>query len=182
MDVRGYGAGGRSARRRGRARIESSALIGDLAQSTAQPPIAEVDRLVRAIEAIDDEHARLEEEQGALRTHLDLLSRLGPAVPPIPQHVSHGTRSIPLAGRRPGLRPGATGLARGSRAVHRRSQPWAHAVSRQKLVEEVRKLSGGPVLPSPRRCYQVTATLSGQGLVDVWLTYDRRGAGSQPTT
>lgn len=181
VDVQGYGAGGRgTAVEVARIEIERP-LIGDLAQSTAQLPIAEVDRLVRAIEAIDDEHARLEEERGALRVHLDLLSRLGPAVPPIPSTSSHGSPLNP-AGWADGLafvRARQATLADRALSIDDRSHELTR--SRTKLVEEVRKLSGGPVLPSPRRCYQVTATLSGQGLVDVWLTYMTSGARWQPT-
>ena len=122
VDVQGYGAGGRGHRGRGRADRIERPLIGDLAQSTAQLPIAEVDRLVRAIEAIDDEHARLEEERGALpgSPRPAVVARSGCAADS--EYVKSRQPAQPRRlGGRFGLRPGATGHARGSRAVHRRS-------------------------------------------------------------
>lgn len=181
VDVQGYAAAGRPAAV-DVARIEiDRPLIGDLAQSTATLPLAEVRRLVGAIEAIDDETARLAEDSRSIRGHVDLLMRLSPAVPPIPSNSGRGTPLNPAgwADSLAFVRARQASLDERSQAIEDRRHELAR--TRAKLIEEVRKLSGSPALASPRRCYEVTATLTGHGLVDVWLTYMTHGARWQPS-
>lgn len=181
VDVQGHGAAARAGAV-DVARIEiDRPLFGDLAQSTAGLPIAEVQRLVSALEAIDDELSRLAEEAGVLQRHLDLLSALSPITPPVP---NNGGRPSPLspagwADSMAFVRARQAQISERSQGIEDRRHELAR--SRAKLAEEVHKLGGGPALSAPRRCYQVTATLAGQGLVDVWLTYITAGAKWQPT-
>jgi len=164
------------------ARIEiETPLLGDLKSAAERLPITEVKRLISTIEAIDDELARLAEEDAALRKHQDLLSQLSPTVPPLPQTGGKGSPLNPT-----GWGAGLAFLRSRQETLHRRSHDieerrFQLAQGRQQIADSLQAAQGEPGWTTPRRCLQVTATLRGQGLTDAWLSYRTRGARWEPT-
>ncbi len=164
------------------ARIEiETPLLGDLKSAAERLPITEVKRLISAIEAIEDELARLAEEDAALSKHQDLLSHLSPTVPPLPQTGGRGSPLNPT-----GWGAGLAFLRSRQETLHRRSHDieqrrFQLAQQRQQIADSLQAAQGEPGWATPRRCLQVTATLRGQGLTDAWLSYRTRGARWEPT-
>ncbi len=176
VDVQGHGSSVEVAR----IEIENP-LLGDLKSATDRLPIAEVQRLVDALEGIDDALARTAEEDSALRQHLDLLSRLIPQAPPLPQTGGKGAPLNPT-----GWTGGLAFLRGRQEALHRRSQDLKERrfelqQQRQQIEQSLRSQGGSAGLSSAHRCLQVTATLHGRGLTDAWLSYRTRGARWEPT-
>lgn len=164
------------------ARIEiETPLLGDLKSTTDNLPIAEVKRLIDALEGIDDDLSRFSEEESALQRHQSLLSSLSPAVPPVPQSGGKGSPLNPV-----GWGTGLSFLRSRQEALHRRSQDldaqrFELQKKRQQIEQSLITAHGGQGWTSPRRCLQVTATLHGHGVTDVWLSYRTRGARWEPT-
>ncbi|MBL9008292.1 MAG: mucoidy inhibitor MuiA family protein [Myxococcales bacterium] len=176
VDVQGHGSAVDVAR------IEiATPLVGDLQSLTDSLPIAEVKRLIDALEGIEDELARLSEEASAVQKHVVLLSQLTPAVPPLPQNGGKGSPLNPT-----GWGAGLAFLRSRQEALHQRSHEiderrYELEQQRQQLEKSLQLAQGGSGWASPHRCWQVTATLHGHGLVDAWLSYRTNGARWEPT-
>lgn len=176
VDVQGHG----SAVDVARIEIETP-LLGDLKSLTDSLPIAEVKRLIDALEGIEDELARLNEEASAVQKHVALLAQLTPAVPPLPQN---GGKASPL--NPTGWGAGLAFLRSRQEALHQRSHDiderrYELGQQRQQLEKSLQLAQGGSGWASPHRCWQVIATLHGHGLIDAWLSYRTSGARWEPT-
>jgi hypothetical protein len=138
-------------------------------------PAGEAQQLLHDLERLDDQLARINEEDSAYRSQLALLSRLSPAAPPLPTSpVSGGARVV----LNPAGWTGALAFVRTAeeklqeRLAENAEKALVLSRKRQQLSEQARLYGGA----GQRAGYRVTPTLHGQGEVELWLSYMTTGA------
>lgn len=151
--------------------------IGRVEASELPLPVSEAEKLLRALDQLDDQLTRVQAENQAYRTQASAVTRMlpTPGAPP-PQGPADLVRPPPRL-TATGW-PGALQFVRQSaERLHTKIRETDEALrklrlQRQDLVEKARQLGG----LTRRAGYRVTPTLHGAGPVTVTLTYMTTGA------
>ena len=141
-------------------------------------PVDEAQRLLTALEKLDDDLGRLQGEQGVYRAQGDLLRKILPIVPPQaadpqrpPARLNASGWPAVIAFLRTAQEKLQVKIADGEEQLRTLRR------QRQELVDKARLLGG----IQHRAGYRVVATLVGQGAAQVALTYMTAGARWLPT-